>query len=130
MAATALNAKSLVPHITASDLERSIRFYTEGLGFEIAHKHETDGHLQYVTLKAGDAQLGIGRDDFAKGRDRVKGTGLRLWISTKQDITAQAERAKTAGIKLDEGPQALPWGPMAFAVTDPDGFKVTIAHDE
>lgn len=128
MTSASLQAQSLSPGITASDLPRSIRFYTEGLGFEIVDKHETDGVLRFVSLKGGEAQLGIGQDDFAKGRDRTKGVGLRMWVTTSQDINALAERAKKAGITLDEGPKALPWGPMAFAVTDPDGFKLTIAN--
>ena len=128
MSHPALDAIKLTPNITATDLEKSIRFYTDGLGFEIVDRHEADGVLRYVTLKAGNASLGIGRDDFAKGRDRVKGVGLRLWMTTRQDIKALAARAKSAGISLDGEPAPLPWGPMAFAVSDPDGFKITIAQ--
>ena len=128
MSGPALNAEGLSPNFTASDMQRSLRFYTEGLGFEIVNKHEEKGVLLYVMMKAGQAQLGLGQDDFAKGRDRTKGVGLRIWITTKQDITALAARAKAAGIKLDDEPKALPWGPMAFAVTDPDGFMLTIAN--
>ena len=130
MAGTALDAQGMSPTITVNDLQRSVRFYTEGLGFEVASENEYDGVVRFVRLKAGDANLGLGQDDFAKGRDRVKGVGMRLWITTKQDINALAERAKASGIKLDEGPMALPWGPMAFAFTDPDGFKVTVANSE
>ena len=36
-------------------------------------------------------------------------------------------QAKAAGIALDHEPEELPWGGMAFAVTDPDGFKLSIA---
>ena len=127
-AATAgLNALGQATNFTVNDLSKSIRFYTEGLGFEIHEKHESDGQLRFVMLKAGAAQLGLGQDDFAKGRDRVKGAGLRVWITTSQDVQELAERAKAAGITLDSGPEELPWGGMAFAVTDPDGFKVSIA---
>ena len=128
MSNTALQADNIMPNITANDLAASIRFYTDGLGFEIAHRHEEEGVLKYVTLKAGGAGLSIGMDDFAKGRDRKKGVGLRLWVTTKQDVNGLADRAKKAGIRLDDGPAPLPWGPMAFAVTDPDGFKVTISN--
>jgi len=121
----ALNAQEMYPSLTTNDLKKSIAFY-EGLGFEVVHRHETDGVLQFVSMKGGGAQVGLGQDDFAKGRDRVKGIGARFWITTTQDITALAEGAKKAGITLDEGPAPLPWGPMAFAVTDPDGFKITV----
>ena len=77
-------------------------------------------------LKAGNTMLGIGQDDFAKGRDRSKGVGVRFWLQTEQDLVALADRAKAAGLKLDADPAPLPWGPMAFALADPDGFLITI----
>lgn len=129
MAHHTLNATALYPNFTANDLQRSIKFYTEGLGFEIKDRHEPEGVLRYVTLRAGNFILGIGQDDFAKGRDRPKGVALRVWITTGQDIAALAAAARAAGIKLDADPAPLPWGPMAFAVTDPDGFKLTIANE-
>ena len=124
---TTLNAVGLSPALTANDLPSSVQFYTEGLGFEVHEKHESDGQLRFVSLKSGSAQLAIGQDDFAKGKDRVKGVGMRLWIVTSQDLHELTGRAKAAGITLDNEPEALPWGGMAFAVTDPDGFKVTIS---
>ena len=128
MSNTGLQAEHLAVNITANNLAASIKFCSEGLGFEVVHRHEEAGVLHYVMMKGGSALVGLGTDDFAKGRDRKKGIGLRIWVTTKQDVKALAERAKKAGLTLDDGPAALPWGPMAFAVTDPDGFKVTIAN--
>jgi uncharacterized glyoxalase superfamily protein PhnB len=123
-----LSAQDSSVHLTCNDILKSIRFYTEGLGFEIVHKMEDAGKIQFVMLRCGGAQIGLGQDDFAKGKDRLKGIGLRVWLDTTQDITALAETATAAGLTLDEGPKALPWGPMAFAVTDPDGFKLTVSN--
>lgn len=123
-----LNAIRVTPAITATDIEASIRFYTGGLGFEVASHSDRDGVLQYVTLKAGVAEIGIGRDDFAKGAERVKGVGIRLWLTTEQDLDLLAEQVKAAGYTLDREPAPLPWGPRAFAVTDPDGVKVTVTN--
>jgi len=125
-AAANLNAVGLSLAFTVNDLSESIQFYTEGLGFEVQERHEADGQLRFVQLKAGAVQIGLGQDDFAKGRDRVKGVGFRTWIATSEDLSGLAERAKAAGITLDNEPEPLPWGGMAFAVTDPDGFHVTI----
>lgn len=130
MATTTLKARSLAPSLTASDLERSIRFYTEGLGFAVSEEMKEDGEVKGVMLEAGGAHLGLSQDDFAKGRERVKGVGMRLYFETNQDVKALAGQAKAAGIRLDDGPALLPWGPMGFTVTDPDGFKVTIANPE
>ena len=126
MSGSALNADSLSPALTVNDLQRSIKFYTDGLGFEIVHRHEVDGTLRYVAMQAGQAKLGIGQDDFAKGRDRSKGIGMRIWISTKDDLNVLAARIKAAGFAVDEGPAATPWGSTSFSVTDPDGFSVSV----
>jgi catechol 2,3-dioxygenase-like lactoylglutathione lyase family enzyme len=124
-----LSARSLAPGLTCNDLRKSRHFYVDGLGFAVEQESEMDGEVRFFMLKAGNARLGIGQDDFAKGRDRVKGTGMRIWIGTDQDIHAIAARVKAAGYALDQEPEPLPWGPLGFAVTDPDGFKLTIANE-
>ena len=128
MSTKTLQATSIVPTLTVNDLKGSIRFYTEGLGFEVSEKHEQDGKLLGVMINAGGSTLGLSQDDFAKGRDRVKGVGMRLYLETDQNIEELAAQAKSAGIKFSDGPGPLPWGPMGFTVTDPDGFKMTISN--
>lgn len=113
--------------LTANDLERSLRFY-EGLGFVVDERYEVEGRLQGVMMRAGEALLGVSQDDFAKGRDRVKGVGMSFYVETDQDIAALARRAKEAGVRLDGEPAPMPWGPMGFRATDPDGFKITICN--
>jgi uncharacterized glyoxalase superfamily protein PhnB len=111
-----------------NDLQQSIRFYAEGLGFTLDEQWEVEGEVRGVRLKAGKCELNLSQDDFAKGKNRPKGTGFRLWLTTVQDLDHLAERARAFGIKLDHDPQAMPWGPRAFAVTDPDGFQISIAN--
>ena len=41
---------------------------------------------------------------------------------------AIAQRARAAGIHLDADPAPLSWGPLGFAVNDPDDFRVIIAN--
>jgi uncharacterized glyoxalase superfamily protein PhnB len=125
-AAENLNAVGMSLSFTVNDLSKSLYFYTTGLGFEVAEEHEVDGKVRFVQMKSGDIQIGIGQDDFAKGADRVKGVGFRTWVVTTEDVRSIAARAKAAGITLDNEPEALPWGPMGFGVTDPDGFHLTI----
>ena len=48
------------------------------------------GVLRGVMLKAGACDLGLSQDDWAKGRDRKKGEGMRIWCQTAQDIDALA----------------------------------------
>jgi uncharacterized glyoxalase superfamily protein PhnB len=125
-ATTTLAAKSLTPGLTVNDLQRSITYYG-GLGFTVEERWENDGQLRGVMLKAGEVRIGLSQDDWAKGRDRVKGVGMRIWIGTDQDVDQVAAAAKAAGIRFDREPHDTPWGARAFEVTDPDGFKLTIS---
>ena len=129
MATATLQARGLMPTLTVNDLKKSIEFY-KGLGFKATDEMEENGELRGVTLEAGGVHLGLSQDDFAKGRNRTKGVGMRFYLETDQDITALARQAKAAGVTLDSEPAKLPWGPMGFTVTDHDGFKLTISNPE
>jgi uncharacterized glyoxalase superfamily protein PhnB len=72
----------------------------------------------------------LSQDDFAKGRDRKKGEGFRVWVDTAQDLDAIAARIKATGWALDREPSKTPWGDWAFALADPDGFKFTFIQAE
>ena len=128
MATTTLQARSLVPTLTVNDLKKSLKFYRDGLGFTVREEMKDEEEVKGVMLEAGGVILGLSQDDFAKGRDRVKGVGMRLYLETDQEVASLAKVAKAAGVTLNDGPGPLPWGPMGFTVTDPDGFKLTISN--
>jgi uncharacterized glyoxalase superfamily protein PhnB len=121
-----LRLRSIEPLFTVADLQRSITFYTEVLGFFVSDRF-TDQRktLQGVMLKAGVCELGLSQDDWAKGRDRQRGVGVRIWCATAQDVDALAARVKAAGHLLAGEPHDEPWGGRSFAVDDPDGFHLT-----
>jgi predicted enzyme related to lactoylglutathione lyase len=126
-----LRLRSLEPSLTADDLERTLRFYTDALGFVIANRWtDNGGVLRGVTLKAGVCQLNVMQDDWAKGRDRKKGEGLRIWCKTAQNIDELAGRIKAAGEKLSEEPNDLPWGGRSLSVDDPTGYHITVYSEK
>jgi catechol 2,3-dioxygenase-like lactoylglutathione lyase family enzyme len=125
-----LRLRSVEPTFTVDDIERSVRFYTDVLGFIVTQQMTDGAVLQGVLLKAGVCQLGLSQDDWAKGRGRKKGDGMRLWCRTAQDIDALARRIAAAGGKLSEDPKNQPWGTHSLSVKDPDGFVITIYHEQ
>jgi uncharacterized glyoxalase superfamily protein PhnB len=129
VATATLRARGLMPTLTVDNLEKSVEFY-KGLGFNVTEEMKENGELRGVTLEAGGVHLGLSQDDFAKGRNRAKGVGMRFYLETDQDIAALARQAKGAGVTLESEPAKLPWGPMGFTVTDHDGFKLTISNPE
>ena len=121
-----LRLRAFTPSFTVDDLEASVRFYVDGLGFTVHDRWEDDGKLLGVMLVAGTAHLGLSQDDWAKGRDRQKGVGCRVWAETAQDLDALAARMREHGIE-PVGPKTESWGSRTLAVTDPDGFQITFA---
>ena len=121
-----LRAKTVMPSLTVDNLQKSLDFFS-GLGFEIEERWEENGVLLGATLKAGDARVGVSQDDFKKGRDRVKGVGMRLYIEAADNIDEVAAGAKASGITLKSEPSDTEWGARAFEVMEPSGFLLTIA---
>jgi catechol 2,3-dioxygenase-like lactoylglutathione lyase family enzyme len=124
-----LRLRSIAASLTVSDLERSIAWYRDVLGFTVGERWTEGSSVRGIQMKAGACDIMLGQDDFAKGRDRKKGEGCRLWAATIQDITALAARVKAAGWPLDREPSETPWGDWVFAVSDPDGYKITVVQE-
>jgi len=122
-----LQTTSISNSLTVNDLKRSVRQYTEGLGFKLEEEYQMEGKVAGVRLSAGESTLMLTQDDFAKGRDRVKGIGMRMYIETEQDLGPLAQQARAAGLTVEGDPAPLPWGPMGFSLSDADGFKFTIS---
>ncbi len=122
-----LRLRAIEPSLTVENIERSLKYYTDILGFIVGGRHtDKNGVLRGVMLKAGACGMGLSQDDFSKGRDRTKGLGMSLWFQTAQDIDALAARITAAGGRLVDGPTTQEWGGRSLTVDDPDGFRLRI----
>jgi lactoylglutathione lyase len=124
-----LDLQNITPFLTANDLQASVAWYRDVLGFNVAEEYKMNDKVVGVRMQAGAVQLMLGQDDFAKGRDRVKGAALRFYCQTNQDIDALANAIRERGGKLTQEPTDQPWGRRDFALVDPDGFNISISSD-
>ncbi len=124
-----LNMSSASPSFTVNDVEKSLAWYRDVLGFVVEERWERDGKLAGVALQAGGVSFMLGQDDWKKGRDRKKGEGFRIYCMTTQDVDAIAKRIESHGGTLDQEPRDQPWGMRDFSLTDPDGYKITIGKE-
>lgn len=122
-----LRLQDAAASLTVSDIERSLAFYRDVLGCIVQERWEQQGQLQGVQMLAGTVSIYLGQDDWKKGRDRKKGEGFRIYATTSQDVDRLATAIKARGGVLDQEPTDQTWGVRDFALTDPDGFKLTIA---
>lgn len=122
-----LRLRDISPSLTVDDLETSLAWYRDVLGCHVKETWEHEGRTVGAHLLAGAASLMLNQDDGAKGRDRKKGEGFRLYLTTVQDVDRIAEAFVARGGVLESPPADMPWGSRAFSVVDPDGFKLTVA---
>ena len=123
-----LRLRHVSPALTTNDIHKSLAFYTDVLGFVVKERWEEGGTLGGAEIVAGSVLIMLSQDDFAKGRDRVKGVGQRLWCMTAQDVDALAGQIRARGGTIDVGPTSE-HGLRFFTVTDPDGFRLTFAQE-
>ena len=127
--AAAINATSLGCSITCKDLEASIRFYRDAIGFAVAQTFENEGKVVAAVVAAGDCHIVLNQDDGKLGWDRIKGQGfyLQINVAAAADVDAAAARIKTAGGALLSEPADRPWGARMFQFNDMDGFKLGVS---
>ena len=122
-------ARSMEISLTVKDVEASLAWYRDILGFVIDRRYERDGKLMAVSMKAGTVRILLGQDDGARGWDRIKGEGFSLMLTTGQIIDEVAQSIKARGGSLLTEPANMPWGSRVFRIEDPDGFKFVISSE-
>jgi lactoylglutathione lyase len=115
--------------ITCKDLEASIRFYRDAIGFAVAQRFENQGKAVAAVVAAGHCHIVLNQDDGKLGWDRIKGQGFYLQINVTgaADVDAAATRIKAAGGTLLSEPADRPWGARMFQFNDLDGFKLGVS---
>jgi uncharacterized glyoxalase superfamily protein PhnB len=122
-----LEGRALSASLTANDIQASLAWYRDVVGFTVDRNFEREGKLFAVRLTAGDVRILLTQDDGSRGRDRVKGEGFSLMITTGQNIDELAGAIKERGGTLESEPETNRFGIRAFRLRDPDGFRLTIS---
>ncbi|MBU6152993.1 MAG: VOC family protein [Bdellovibrionales bacterium] len=118
--------------IRVLDLEKSIRFYTEGLGFELLSKTDyPEGRFTIAFLKSkSDQGASAPKLELTYNwdtKDYQKGENYGHMAYRVESIDEVRELLKSKGYDLSWGPGLTPNGKtkMAF-VDDPDGFEIEL----
>lgn len=116
----------ILPILSVKDVDASISFYTEVLGFAHAFSMEgPDGKNTFAMVTHDVNTIGLSLNPAdALG---AKGVDFMLYIPETMDLdTYYADvQAKHAPIKEEIGDRY--WGDRTFTVTDPDGYALVFA---
>ena len=113
------------------DLERSIRFYKEGLGFP---KMESAPEVAFFTLNGSWLSL-YARESLAEDASvSSEGSGfggfaLAHNVASETEVDQTIEQALSADATLSKAAQQTSWGGYSAYFKDPDGHLWEIAHN-
>lgn len=113
------------------DVERSVAFYTERLGFRVEARYDDP---PYATLERDGTRLSLAEQGHpAPDRPGVTmiapsdPTRLPVVLVLEVDDARAAEaQLKVQGVGLLADPYEPPWGGRRFFVADPDGYLVEV----
>ncbi len=114
-----MNVKEVVPFLRVTSMERSLRYYIDGLGFTMKHKWVPDGEIRWCWLTLGGASMMM--QELTKGSDSKLGEGVSI-VFMCEDSLAIYREVTSRGIDASE-PQVLNhlW---ATTLSDPDGYRI------
>jgi len=127
---TGANVKQAVPFFGVTNMEASLRFYVDGLGFKIKHQwipdrdedYPADGRIRWCWLQRGDAALML--QEFLPERrpKETLGTGASVCFMC-DDALALYREFKSHGIETRNRPFV---GNRLWVVplSDPDGYRI------
>jgi catechol 2,3-dioxygenase-like lactoylglutathione lyase family enzyme len=117
----AVNVEQSVPFFGVTNIEASLRFYVDGLGFELKNKWIVDDRIRWCWLQLGGASLML--QEFL--RERIPtgklGEGMSVCFQCK-DALAIYREARGRGLEAKR-----PFVGNAMWVTglsDPDGYLI------
>ena len=114
-----MGVESCVPIIPSADLEKSLRFWVEGLGFEVGSEMREEGQLIGCMLSKGKLYFWLNRRAGVPTKpEDYNGIGL-YWAPS--DIRETREHLKGLGFQVSDIVDR-DYGQTEFFLTDDDGF--------
>ena len=130
--------------LAVEDLERSLAFYRDGLGFDSAGVVGADfrdertgaaGAIGIFNLAGGLIFTVYPRTELAKdagvpiGPPKTGEFSIGQAVATRAEVDATLLRAEAAGATLLDKPYDRPWGIYSGYLQDPDGHLWEIMHN-
>lgn len=113
------NVEQVVPFFGVSNMDHSLRFYIEGLGFEMKHRWIPEGRIRWCWLELGGAALML--QEFNPPREGPLGRGVSLNFIC-QDALAIYHQLKSRGIDVSR--PFVGNNMWVTSLADPDGYQL------
>jgi lactoylglutathione lyase len=111
---------SLRLEIFPADLNATVRFYVDLLGFAVAADRRADAR-PYLALERDEVRIGAVAVPGGTAANRRPPTGVEIVLEVDY-LHAERDRIRHAGWPIEEDIMRRPWGLQDFRVLDPDGY--------
>lgn len=108
-----------VPFLWVPDIERSLRFYVDGLGFSVMREWRPEGQIQWAWLQRDGAAVMIQQRNLPTSESL--GEGVEIYFVC-EDALAVFRELQARGIGAKE--PRVGNGMWEFGLEDPNGFKL------
>ena len=116
---TKANIKQAVPFFAVSSMEDTLRFYVDGLGFEMTHKWIPNNKIEWCWLQRGGGAIML--QEFRKEGPNARifeaklGEGVSICFICDHEFISK-------GLKVSE--PFVGNGMWVIGLSDPDGYKL------
>jgi uncharacterized glyoxalase superfamily protein PhnB len=115
----------IVPVLSVKDVDASIAFYTEKLGFkQDMVLAGPDGVNSFAGVSLGNSTFMLSRAETA---NVGQGVVFMIYIPEESDIDKVYSDVQAKGVAIVEPLKTEYWGDRVFSVKDPDGFYLTVS---
>ena len=105
------------PNLAVADVERSVAFYRDVLGFEASPVMGKPPN--FALLHGGGAEIALVKESD------VKPSGCYIYVT---GVEALLKHCEAAGVKVTYPLTLEPWGILNFVIEDPDGHRIAIGE--
>jgi catechol 2,3-dioxygenase-like lactoylglutathione lyase family enzyme len=129
--AAPVNFLSVTPNLVVGDIDRSIAFYRDILGFELSESVPEQRPFMFAWMKRGEVSVFLNalqsvKEDYPALVNRALGGTFTMFIVVEGVDTLHA-------LVKDDGRVVMPpktqfYGMREFAIEDPDGYVITFAE--
>lgn len=114
-------------NLDVADVERSIEFYTDQLGFEPTWGFEADGTIHRYVAADNGVELQLSESEDREAGEIDHGDGFQHLAVAVDNVDAAFERIAHHGVVEEPGDQPEAGARTAF-VLDPDGYTVELVE--
>ena len=129
-----MKLKSLIPNLIVEDVNRSLLFYHNTLGFETVLTVPEAGVLDFAMLKLDDVTIMLQSfsgyaEALPENKDQKIGGTIFLYIDV-ENLDEIYKKVRSAGAEIVVDINTTFYGTTEFTIKDSDGYLLIFAEDQ